>query len=170
MARMSVTANGSCFVSQSISIAGDKWSVLVLRELFNGLSDFEEMLMQTGASPETLSDRLDALERKLMVSRQSSQHPTAGSRYYLTEKGKAFFPVLHALRAWGETWCKPESASYAVRLKHSICGNDLGLESFCRHCQVPVAQQDFVPEMSPEWAEERTVRQKHYRKAKGQST
>ncbi len=92
-----------CPVARTLDIIGERWTILLLRDLFlqgpRRFQDFQESL--AGVAPNTLSARLKALEaRGLVASRLYSEHPPR-LEYYLTEKGKSLAPVLKALREWG---------------------------------------------------------------------
>jgi len=92
-----------CPVARSLDIIGERWTLLLLRDLLlqgpRRFQDFQESL--AGLAPNTLSARLKALEaRGLIASRLYSEHPPR-LEYYLTEEGKSLGPVLKALREWG---------------------------------------------------------------------
>ena len=140
-----------CPVSRTMSILGDPWTVLILRELFQGAVDFEEILVQTDAPPYVLAERLEVLEDEGMLISSTGDRLPVRREYRLTEKGQDFFPVLYALRAWGETWFKPDGSDFAVRFTHRVCGNDVGLESFCAHCKVFVGKSDLLRQASRQW-------------------
>lgn len=95
-----------CPVAQTLDVVGEKWTLLVLRELFlqgpRRFQDFESAL--PGIAPNTLSARLKSLEEDGVVTqRLYSQHPPR-PEYALTEKGRKLGPVLTALRKWGEQY------------------------------------------------------------------
>jgi len=98
-----------CPVACSLDILGDRWTLLVIRDLYFGASRFKDF----AASPEKiptniLSDRLTRLLEHGVIE----QIPVAGSpkrlAYQLTEKGKGLLPILKALRDWGLKWEKGE--------------------------------------------------------------
>jgi DNA-binding HxlR family transcriptional regulator len=94
----------TCPVARALDVIGEKWSLLILRDLFRKgplrFQDFEEGL--PGLAPNTLSARLKTLEAQgVIASRLYERHPPR-YEYLLTDKGKALSPVLRALRAWGE--------------------------------------------------------------------
>src|ERR1700754_5133150 len=103
-----------CPVARSESIVGDRWTVLILRELFMRMHRFEEIQAQTGATPQMITARLKKLEAGGLVKRCVYNKRPLRHEYHLTEKGEAFYPVILALRAWGETWCKSPKESRAV--------------------------------------------------------
>lgn len=93
-----------CPVAQTLDIIGERWTLLILRDLFlhgpRRYQDFQESL--TGIAPNTLSARLKAMEAHGLIKRELySEHPPR-LEYHLTDKGKSLGPVLKALREWGQ--------------------------------------------------------------------
>jgi DNA-binding HxlR family transcriptional regulator len=98
-----------CPIARSLDIVGDRWTLLMLRDLVldgpRKFQDFEQSL--TGISPNTLSARLKTLEENGIVEhRFYSDHPPR-AEYVLTAKGVELRPVLRALKAWGEKHNRP---------------------------------------------------------------
>ena len=106
-------AHEHCPVARTLDVVGDRWTTLILRDLSFGRLKFSELLESlTGISPNLLSDRLKKLERSGMVGRVFySDHPPR-AQYKLSAKGKAFVPVLVAMREYGEQW-EPSSPQAA---------------------------------------------------------
>ena len=101
-------ANGygqeDCPVARALDVIGEKWSLLILRDLFrNGPLRFQQLEAGLpGVAPNTLSARLKSLEAQgVVATRLYEEHPPR-YEYYLTDKGKALGPVLKALYKWGE--------------------------------------------------------------------
>lgn len=95
-----------CPIARALEIIGEKWSLLVLRDLLRkGPLRFQELEAGlVGVAPNTLSARLKTLESQGVIgSRLYERHPPR-FEYYLTEKGKALGPVLEALYGWGERY------------------------------------------------------------------
>ena len=92
----------ACPVARSLDILGDRWTLLVLRDLVRGQSKFSDILESLeGISPNLLSDRLKRLEQRGIVERVFySDHPPR-AEYWLTEKGNELGPVIHAMAEWG---------------------------------------------------------------------
>lgn len=92
----------NCPVARTLDIVGDRWTVLVLRDLGLGYRRFNELLQSCeGISTNLLASRLKRLEERGMVERSFySDHPPR-AEYRLTEKGKAFTKVIRALYDWG---------------------------------------------------------------------
>jgi DNA-binding HxlR family transcriptional regulator len=93
-----------CPVARALDVIGERWSLLILRDLNRkGPQRFQELEQGLrGVAPNTLSARLKALEAQgVIATRLYEQHPPR-YEYFLTEKGKALGPVLKALYSWGE--------------------------------------------------------------------
>jgi DNA-binding HxlR family transcriptional regulator len=106
--RPTLTAPYLCPIARSLDFIGDRWTILILRDLNRfgprKFQDFERTL--SGISPNTLSARLKRLEDAGIVERSFyEQHPPR-AEYLLTERGKDLKPVLNALFAWGERHTK----------------------------------------------------------------
>jgi DNA-binding HxlR family transcriptional regulator len=93
-----------CPVARALDVIGEKWSLLILRDLFRKgpqrFQEFEDGL--PGVAPNTLSARLKALESESVIETRLYQNHPPRYEYLLTDKGKALGPVLKALYAWGE--------------------------------------------------------------------
>ena len=93
-----------CTIAAALSAVGEKWTFMVLREVFNGIRRFDDMQRRTGAPRQVLSDRLGRLVTDGILNkvpyREAGQR--ARSEYRLTEKGIDLFPVIVALLEWGD--------------------------------------------------------------------
>lgn len=103
---MSKALDPKCPVARTLDIIGERWTILILRELFlfgpRRYQDLQNAL--AGMAPNTVSARLKRLEDAGIVTRrQYSEHPPRAA-YVLTERGQALKPALLALRDWGETY------------------------------------------------------------------
>ena len=95
-----------CPVARALDVIGERWSLLILRDLFRkGPLRFQELESGLGGvAPNTLSARLKALEGQgVIATRLYEKHPPR-YEYFLTEKGNALGPVIKALYAWGEKY------------------------------------------------------------------
>jgi DNA-binding HxlR family transcriptional regulator len=147
-----------CPVARAGAVVGDRWTMLILRELFMANHRFEEIQAQTGATPQMIAARLKKLEADGLVKRRIYSKRPLRHEYHLTRKGEAFSPVLLALRAWGETWCKSPKEGRAVRYTHRTCGKPAGLGPVCESCGKPLRREDLVAELNPAYRGEREAR------------
>jgi DNA-binding HxlR family transcriptional regulator len=147
-----------CPVARAESVVGDRWTVLILRELFMGSHRFEELQAQTGATPQMMAARLKKLEADGLVERRLYKQRPPRYEYHLTEKGEAFYPVVLALRAWGETWCKSPEEGLAITYTHLTCGKPAGLGPVCESCGLRLRRQEMRAELNPAYRGEREAR------------
>jgi DNA-binding HxlR family transcriptional regulator len=164
-----VSKDTVCPVARALSIVGDRWTVLVLRELTMGNRRFEEIQAQTGATPQMLAARLKSLESDRLVERRPYSTRPLRHDYYLTAAGLAFYPVLLALRSWGETWLKSEMEGRAIQYTHIPCGQDPGLGPVCQSCGGEMRQDQLVPRFSEAFAKERDARKAAFKAARAQN-
>jgi DNA-binding HxlR family transcriptional regulator len=96
-----------CSIADALDVVGERWTLLVLRELGFGVHRFNDIRVNTGIPRETLALRLRRLEEAgLIERRQYSEHPPR-DEYVLTPSGQDIAPVLGALRQWGERHVTP---------------------------------------------------------------
>lgn len=101
----------TCPVARTLERVGDRWTILVLRDAFHGLTRFDEFQKSLDIAPNILSRRLAALvEDGLLARRRYSDHPPRED-YVLTEKGRDFRAVVLAMLAWGNRHYAPEGKS-----------------------------------------------------------
>ena len=103
---MPVPYDNQCGVGRAMNVIGERWTIMILRDLMRKESvrfqDLRDSL--AGISPQTLSQRLKSLEANGMVERHLyAEHPPR-AEYQLTSKGRALQPALRALRLWGEKY------------------------------------------------------------------
>jgi DNA-binding HxlR family transcriptional regulator len=147
-----------CPVARAEAVVGDRWTVLVLRELFAGNHRFEEIQAQTGATPQMVAARLKQLEADGLVARRVYSERPRRHDYHLTAKGEAFYPVILALRAWGETWLKSPKEGRSVDYIHTTCGRPAGLGTVCASCGAPLQRAELIGTLNPKYQAERAAR------------
>jgi DNA-binding HxlR family transcriptional regulator len=115
--KSSVARRSLCPVACSLDIVGDRWTLLIIRDLVLGRARFRDF----AASPEgiptnILSERLERLLQHGIVEQMPADDGTKRFAYRLTKKGKAFLPVLKAMRDWGLAW---EKGTQVLSQKHA---------------------------------------------------
>ncbi len=113
-----------CPVAKTLDVLGDRWTLLIVRELFFGRTRFAEFQARLPGIPTNLlGDRLKQLEESGIVERRFySQHPPR-AEYVLTEKGRALDRVLTALAEWGGRFvCSEDDTSKPARLPRFVAG------------------------------------------------
>jgi DNA-binding HxlR family transcriptional regulator len=94
----------NCSVAQTLEVVGDWWSLLVLREIFFGVTRFDDIQRRLGIARNTLTDRLDWLCRHGVLIRMPYGESGNRLEYRLTDKGCDLHPVLLAMLEWGDKW------------------------------------------------------------------
>ena len=99
-------ADAECPIALGLESVGEWWTILILRDVFDGFSRFDELQRNLGISPSMLARRLKAMvDAGLLTKRRYSEHPPR-DEYVLTAAGKAIAPVLRELRRWGESYAR----------------------------------------------------------------
>ena len=113
----------NCSVGRAVSLVGQPWVVLIMRDVTRGLHRFKDLQDHLGISRSVLSDRLELLFANGIVERREYKEPGQRRRaeYHLTRKGRDLYPAITALRDWGDRYlADPEGPSLLVT--HRGCG------------------------------------------------
>ena len=102
MAKRKSMQDDACPVARSLDLVGDRWSMLIVRDALDGISRFSDFQRNLGVAKNILSDRLSALVEEGVLTVQPASDGTSYQQYVLTPKGESLFPVVVALRQWGE--------------------------------------------------------------------
>jgi DNA-binding HxlR family transcriptional regulator len=90
-----------CPIAASLEVVGERWALLVVREIWMGQHRFTDIVRGTGAPRDRVAARLRTLEEAGVIERRPYSEAPARSGYHLTASGTALVPVLRALLAWG---------------------------------------------------------------------
>ncbi|MEX5261549.1 winged helix-turn-helix transcriptional regulator [Kocuria sp. CPCC 205263] len=114
---------GNCSIQRTLTVIGEKWTILVLREVFNGVRRFDQIREHTGMSDAVLADRLRTLVAAGVLEAMPYREPGRRARYEyrLTAKGRDLHPVLIALLQWGDRYCADREGP-AIVVAHEGCG------------------------------------------------
>lgn len=94
--------NQNCPIARTLDLIGDRWTLLIIRDMFLGHSRFNEFRQSSPRiSPKLLSERLKRLEEQGLVARVLYGDYPPRAEYRLTPKGRSVFPVLYAMGDWG---------------------------------------------------------------------
>lgn len=147
-----------CPVARTARVIGDRWSMLIVRELFMGVHRFHDLQAQTGATAQLLAARLKQLQADGLIERRPYSSKPVRYEYLLTAMGRDLRPLILALRVFGETWCKTPDEGVAVRMSHLVCGSELALDGTCPACARPVDWSEMKSEPTPAYQAERARR------------
>lgn len=147
-----------CPVARTIAQIGDSWTLMVVRELFLGNRRFEEIRVHTGMSPQLLTRRLRELNAAGVVARRRYQDRPARYEFVLTEKGLDLWPIVIALRGWGERWAKRAHELPLITLTHRSCGHVIEPVLTCPDCGEHLNARSATPQMSKRMQRDRAER------------
>jgi DNA-binding HxlR family transcriptional regulator len=126
-------ADLNCSIARPLSFLGERWALLVLRDLFLGRRRFDEIQESLGVASNVLSQRLATLTEEGIVERHRySEHPER-FEYLLTEKGRDLQPVLLAMLAWGDRYTAGP-AGPPLETVHDDCGQAFHMVPTCSEC------------------------------------
>jgi DNA-binding HxlR family transcriptional regulator len=126
-------ADLNCSVARPLSVLGERWALLVLRDLTLGQSRFDEIQASLGVASNVLSQRLAALVEEGIVERRRYSERPERFEYRLTQKGVELQPVLQALREWGDRYTAGP-AGPPVEAVHDDCGEAFHTVPVCSRC------------------------------------
>lgn len=131
-----------------MDLLGDQWTLLVLREAFNGVRRFDRFQAELGIARNTLTERLDRLTGAGLLDRVRYQDRPARYEYPLTEMGRDFFPVLAAMIRWGDRWLG-DGEGPPTLLRHLDCGEPTTAAVGCAHCGSELTAERVTMEPGP---------------------
>lgn len=110
--------NDSCPVLRTADIISGKWTLLILRDLSNGINRFSALERSlVGISPKTLSERLKSLEKAGVITRKSYAEVPPRVEYSLTEMGRDLIPLVDHMRDYGAKWLMGDRESAQSRAR-----------------------------------------------------
>ncbi len=140
-------ADQNCSIAAALAVMGERWTLLVMREVLLGRRRFAEIRERVGVAPNILSDRLQTLvEQGLLERLRYGKHPEA-LEYVPTRKGVDVTPVLIALGRWGDDHAAPLGPPRVY--VHTSCNHDAQPQLHCGHCQRPLVPQELKVRPGP---------------------
>ncbi len=121
-------------IAKALAVVGDRWTVLVMREMFLGNTRFTDLANATGASRATLSKRLRALVANGVLYQNPYQDKPVRIEYRLTDKGFALYDFALSVWQWEYRWGERDGQRLPQRLRHRGCGHRFVPEPACAHC------------------------------------
>jgi DNA-binding HxlR family transcriptional regulator len=123
----------NCSIARSLEVIGEWWTLLILRDCFLGIRRFDEFVARLGIARNVLTNRLDTLVEAGVLDRRAYDEGRGRFDYVLTDKGRALWPVMTALRQWGDEWILGDG-NEPVLLEHKACGHTTTAVMTCDHC------------------------------------
>jgi DNA-binding HxlR family transcriptional regulator len=131
----------TCSIARTLTVTGDWWSGLIIRECFFGTRRFDHFQRRLEIAPNILSGRLRRLVELDMLTKVQYETWPVRHEYRLTEKGLDYYHVPLAMLTWGRRWLAPDADA---RLKHTPCGGALHASLACASCGETIARDDIA--------------------------
>lgn len=137
----------ACSIARTLDVIGEPWSPLILRDVYVGISRFEQIQADLGISRKVLTERLNHLVDQGVVERRPYDNRPRYD-YHLTAKGAELVDLLMVMTAWGDKWLAYE-AGPPVLYRHHACGEISHVDLRCAHCGEPMHAYDVDPLPGP---------------------
>jgi DNA-binding HxlR family transcriptional regulator len=125
-------AKMDCSVAQCLEVVGEWWTMLIVRDAFLGVTRFDVFQERLGIARNVLQLRLTRLVESGVLERVAySEHPPRYD-YRLTPKGRDLWPVVNAMRQWGDQYAAPSGPP--IQLVHRSCGHEAMGTVVCSEC------------------------------------
>ena len=139
--------NQVCSVARMLEVVGDRWTMLVIRDAFNGVRRFEDFQKSLGVARNVLTDRLGRLVDEGILRKVEYQDRPKRYEYRLTRKGVDLWPVIMSAMKWGDRYLYQGEAP--VRVVHEGCGGELDERFHCTKCGAELGPGDVHGEPGP---------------------
>jgi DNA-binding HxlR family transcriptional regulator len=156
-----------CEIARALSVVGDRWTLLIMREIGMGMRKFEEIQAQTGMSSHLLSTRLKRMEQEGLVELKLYSDRPPRNEYHATQKGKELDSVLLTMRAWTMRWGAYEpGAGPAFELTDKKTGKKIGPGWHSPVTSRPFTFSDVNASISDAFVAEREAKRLAFQQAK----
>jgi DNA-binding HxlR family transcriptional regulator len=137
----------NCSVAKSLELIGERWTMLVIREVFLGHRRFDEIAARLGVARNVLTARLTRLVDEGVLERRRYQERPERFEYRLTEKGIDLWPVIVSLIQFGDRYYAPYGLPLVMR--HKRCGGAVDEHRTCAECGARLTARDVLAEPGP---------------------
>lgn len=133
--------NQVCSLAGALEVIGERWSLLIVRDVLLGLRRFDEIQSDLGIARNVLNARLTRLLDQGVLERRLYQERPPRHEYRLTDKGLDLWPAIVALMQWGNRYTSP-AAGPPVLLEHRGCGGAVDQHRICEACGARLSVRD----------------------------
>ena len=143
----------NCPIAATVCVLGDRWSILIMRDLLLGLRRFDELLRSLGIATNILTNRLNRLTAEGLISKQVYQTGPTRFEYVLTPAGEDFRKVILSIGEWGKDWRMTPRGRTPLLYVNESTGNPLTVRLVDSETGVEVAAE-AAQGQTTEWADE----------------
>jgi DNA-binding HxlR family transcriptional regulator len=123
-----------CSIARSLELVGERWTLLVVREIFHGRRKFSEMQRSLGVARNVLTSRLQRMADEGILERRPYSERPERYEYFLTEKGLDLWPVMIALMRWGDKYEQQPEGRPSIVVHKGECGGEIDDRRICTKC------------------------------------
>jgi DNA-binding HxlR family transcriptional regulator len=134
-------ADQVCSIAGTLELIGERWTVLILRDVFLGVRRFDAIQGDLGVARNVLRDRLALLVQEGILEKRPYQQRPERFDYHLTDKGLDLWPVLHAIMSWGDKHVAGPAGPPTL-VEHRDCGGHVDSHRTCERCGERVGPRD----------------------------
>jgi DNA-binding HxlR family transcriptional regulator len=139
--------NQTCSVAAALEVVGERWSLLIVRDVLLGFRRFDQLQADLGVARNILQSRLSSLVEAGVLEKRRYQERPERFEYRLTEKGLDLWPTIVALLQWGDKYEAPNGPP--VVLVHRGCGGEVDEHRMCTACGSRLEVRDVRPRRGP---------------------
>jgi DNA-binding HxlR family transcriptional regulator len=154
----------TCSIAAALEVVGERWSLLIVRDVMLGLRRFDEMQANLGVARNVLQTRLTRLVDHGVLEKRLYRERPPRYEYRLTEKGLDLWPAIVALMKWGDRHAVPP-AGPPVLLEHEHCGGAVDEHRICATCGARLSVRDVRALPGPGASEDHPLRRREARAA-----
>jgi DNA-binding HxlR family transcriptional regulator len=151
-----LTPGGTNAVGRILGLLGDEWTLLIIQQALLGASRYGEFMQRLPISNTVLSNRLRALTDSDILVRTPYQSRPVRAEYLITQRGRAFWPVLLSIWDWERRWV-PDHVHQLPGMRHTQCGSHFAPTLACRACGEAVTEKDVAARWGPSGSWSRSV-------------
>jgi DNA-binding HxlR family transcriptional regulator len=137
----------NCSIARSLELIGERWTILIIRDVFLGLRRFDDIQRDLGVSRGILSDRLDRLIESGILERRLYQERPERYEYRLTDKGRDLWPITIGLLKWGDRYYAENGPPRVIL--HRGCGGEVTERLRCAKCGADLTARDVEARPGP---------------------
>ena len=124
----------NCSIASTLELIGERWTLLVIREVFSRRRRFEQMQETLGVARNVLSNRLQRLVGEGILERRAYSERPRRYEYFLTEKGLDLWPTLVTLMHWGDKYSAADAGPPVILVHKGDCGGRINDRRICERC------------------------------------
>ena len=137
-----------CSIARTLEVLGERWTLLVIRDVFNGRRRFDQIQENLGVARNVLATRLARLVDEGILEKRPYQERPPRFEYFLTEKGLDLWPTMIAMLHWGDRHLAGPSGP-PMLIRHQGCGGLVDERGSCERCDQRLDARGAYTEYGP---------------------